>query len=115
MTGTTTRRKALSPELEQEVLAGWPSLPLEARVLWLKVLGSFLAPNAPLLEALEDLDAGQSPPAESATAMLAMTGPPPARSDRDWHKTIGMFADDPVMDAILEAGHRIREAERMLE
>ena len=30
----------------------------------------------------------------------------------DWQKTFGMFAGDPVMKEIIEAGQRIREEDR---
>jgi len=52
-------------------------------------------------------------PTNPMVAALAMTGPP--RRTKDWHRTIGMFADDPLIDAITEAGRRIREAERNSE
>jgi hypothetical protein len=31
---------------------------------------------------------------------------------KDWRSTLGMFADDPVMQEIDEEGRRIREADR---
>ena len=31
---------------------------------------------------------------------------------KDWRSTVGMFAGDPVMKAIIEEGKRIREADR---
>lgn len=31
---------------------------------------------------------------------------------KDWRSTIGMFAGDPVMERIREAGRKIREADR---
>lgn len=34
--------------------------------------------------------------------------PPP----KDWQRTVGMFRNDPVMAEIIEAGRRIREADR---
>jgi len=40
---------------------------------------------------------------------------PPTRRPKDWRRTVGMFADDPIMDGIIEAGRRIREAERTTE
>jgi len=36
--------------------------------------------------------------------------PEPGR--HDWRKTFGMFAGDPVMKEIIDAGRRIREQER---
>ena len=35
---------------------------------------------------------------------------PPGRDD--WQKTFGMFAGDPVMKEIIDAGRRIREEDR---
>jgi hypothetical protein len=37
-------------------------------------------------------------------------GTQPSRDD--WQKTFGMFAGDPVMKEIIEAGRRIREEDR---
>ncbi len=37
-------------------------------------------------------------------------GTQPGRDD--WQKTFGMFAGDPVMKEIIEAGRRIREEDR---
>jgi hypothetical protein len=31
---------------------------------------------------------------------------------KDWRSTLGMFADDPIMNEIDEEGRRIREADR---
>ena len=31
---------------------------------------------------------------------------------KDWRRTVGMFEGDPVMKEIIEAGRRIREADR---
>ena len=31
---------------------------------------------------------------------------------KDWRSTLGMFADDPIMQEIDEEGHRIRETGR---
>ena len=31
---------------------------------------------------------------------------------KDWRRTVGMFADDPVMAEITEAGRQIREEDR---
>jgi hypothetical protein len=31
---------------------------------------------------------------------------------KDWRSTLGMFADDPIMQEIDEEGRRIREADR---
>lgn len=39
--------------------------------------------------------------------------PPASTAGRDdWQKTFGMFAGDPVMKEIIEAGQRIREQDR---
>jgi hypothetical protein len=35
-----------------------------------------------------------------------------AKAKPDWRSTLGMFADDPVMQEIDEEGRRIREADR---
>jgi hypothetical protein len=37
---------------------------------------------------------------------------PPAEPAKDWRSTIGMFANDPIMKEIQEAGQKIREADR---
>ena len=31
---------------------------------------------------------------------------------KDWRRTVGMFADDPIMAEIIEAGRQIREEDR---
>ncbi len=36
----------------------------------------------------------------------------PGAGKKDWRSTLGMFADDPVMQEIDEEGRRIREADR---
>jgi tetrahydromethanopterin S-methyltransferase subunit B len=44
-----------------------------------------------------------------------LVGAKPASSQPgrdDWQKTIGMFAGDPVMKEIIEAGRQIREDDR---
>jgi len=97
--------------------------PPNARTVWLKVLDTLLPPDATLLQVLDDLEA--NPPHESAeSAQTAVTGSaaarlamidPPTRRPKDWRRTVGMFADDPIMDGIIEAGRRIREAERTTE
>ncbi len=115
----------LPPEIEQEVLALWPSLQPSARTVWLKVLDTLLPPDAGLLQVLDQLEANPLPASaasvntvpsgsESPIARLAMSGPPTHRA-KDWRRTVGMFADDPVMEGIIEAGSRIREAERTAE
>jgi hypothetical protein len=35
-----------------------------------------------------------------------------AEEKKDWRSTIGMFANDPIMKEIQEAGQKIREADR---
>ncbi len=37
---------------------------------------------------------------------------PPLSEPLDWRSTVGMFANDPVMKEIQEAGQRIREEDR---
>lgn len=37
------------------------------------------------------------------------SAPPPAK---DWRSTIGMFANDPHWDEVVEEGRKIREADR---
>jgi hypothetical protein len=37
---------------------------------------------------------------------------PPTAPAQDWRSTIGMFANDPIMKEIDEAGRKIREADR---
>ena len=34
------------------------------------------------------------------------------KRSKDWRRTIGIFADDPVMAEIFDRGREIREAER---
>lgn len=41
--------------------------------------------------------------------LMARVPPEPVK---DWRSTIGMFANDPVMKEIQEAGQKIREADR---
>jgi len=122
----TTHATTLDPALEQEVLALWPTLSTQERTLWLRVFDTLLPQDATLRAALaigepdgpadsvgtED-DAVRSP--QAAIERLALQGSPPPRPYRDWQATIGMFANDPIMDAILDAGRRIREAERTEE
>lgn len=31
---------------------------------------------------------------------------------KDWRRTVGMFDDDPIMEAIIEEGKRIRDEDR---
>ena len=35
--------------------------------------------------------------------------------DRDWHSTVGMFADDPEFEEIVRLGREYREEERRRE
>ena len=50
---------------------------------------------------------------EQLVEQLALTKPPASQPGRDdWQKTFGMFAGDPVMKEIIEAGRRIREEDR---
>ncbi|MDQ2806257.1 MAG: hypothetical protein M3Z04_04950 [Chloroflexota bacterium] len=115
----------LPPEIEQEVLALWSSLQPSARTVWLKVFDTLLPPDAGLLQVLDQLEAtpppgsaGSDNPApavgESAIARLAMIDPP-TRRPKDWRRTVGMFANDPIMEGIIAASNRIREAERTPE
>src|SRR5437868_4241307 len=43
---------------------------------------------------------------------LGLTDTPPAPPSNGWRETVGMFDHDPIMLEILEAGRRIREADR---
>ena len=44
---------------------------------------------------------------------LLQAKPAPVQPGRDdWQRTFGMFAGDPVMKEIVEAGQRIREEDR---
>ncbi|MBS0261675.1 MAG: hypothetical protein JSS02_06920 [Planctomycetes bacterium] len=44
---------------------------------------------------------------------LMQTGSVPTQPSRDdWRRTFGMFAGDPVMKEIIEAGNRLREEDR---
>jgi len=47
---------------------------------------------------------------EAVAHILAQSTP--GAGKKDWRSTLGMFADDPVMQAIDEEGRRIREADR---
>lgn len=50
---------------------------------------------------------------EQEVAILARMHPDQsAVKDKNWRSTVGMFADDPVMKEIIEAGHAIREQDR---
>ena len=42
--------------------------------------------------------------------LLAQSTSPPAT--QGWRSTLGMFADDPIMQEIDEEGRKIREADR---
>jgi hypothetical protein len=45
---------------------------------------------------------------------LLQEKPPSAQPGRDdWKRTFGMFAGDPIMKEIIEAGKRIREDDRL--
>ena len=48
---------------------------------------------------------------EDAVAHLLSQSAPDAGT-KDWRSTLGMFADDPVMQEIDAAGRRIRAADR---
>lgn len=42
-----------------------------------------------------------------------LTKPPTSEPGRDdWRRTFGMFAGDPVMKEIIDAGQRVREEDR---
>lgn len=49
---------------------------------------------------------------EQNLLLLAMRGTRPAPPVGGWEATVGMFADDPMMDRIIETGRQIRESER---
>ena len=50
---------------------------------------------------------------EQLVDQLVLAKPTSSQPSRDdWQKTIGMFAGDPVMKEIIEAGQRIREDDR---
>lgn len=34
------------------------------------------------------------------------------KADSDWRATLGMFADDPIMKAIIDEGRKIRQLDR---
>lgn len=36
----------------------------------------------------------------------------PSGRTKDWRRTVGMFAGDPIMKEIIEEGRRIREEDR---
>jgi len=41
-----------------------------------------------------------------------LTQPSAQVTSNDWRSTVGMFADDPVMDTIQAEGQRLRQSER---
>ncbi len=47
-----------------------------------------------------------------ATVAQLLSQSAPVAGKKDWRSTLGMFADDPVMQEIDEEGQRIREADR---
>jgi hypothetical protein len=47
---------------------------------------------------------------ETVAQLLSQSGSAVAKTD--WRSTLGMFADDPIMQEIDEEGRRIREADR---
>jgi hypothetical protein len=49
---------------------------------------------------------------EQKVAELASQQNPAPRRKKDWRSTVGMFADDPIMDEIIEEGRKIREQDR---
>jgi tetrahydromethanopterin S-methyltransferase subunit B len=50
---------------------------------------------------------------EQLVDQLLQANPVAAQPGRDdWQKTFGLFAGDPVMEEIIEAGRRIREEDR---
>lgn len=51
---------------------------------------------------------------EQPVDQLLRTKPPSQPGRDDWLGTFGMFAGDPVMKEIIEAGRRIREEDRRL-
>jgi hypothetical protein len=52
---------------------------------------------------------------EHLMSQLLQVKPRSAQPNRDaWKTTFGMFAGDPVMKEIIEAGQRIREEDRRL-
>ena len=50
------RQPTLPAATEQELIALWPSLSYEVRDLYFKILDALLPEDAPLLEALEELE-----------------------------------------------------------
>jgi hypothetical protein len=50
---------------------------------------------------------------EELVGQLLLAKAPSAQPGRDdWNRTFGMFAGDPVMKEVIEAGQRIREEDR---
>jgi hypothetical protein len=49
---------------------------------------------------------------KSGMEVTFLPSPPEATSKRSWRDTVGMFADDPDFQAMVEAGRGIREADR---
>ena len=47
------QRTSIPPDLEQELLARWPTLPATEHSLWLRVLGALLPPDAHVLMQLK--------------------------------------------------------------
>jgi hypothetical protein len=44
--------------------------------------------------------------------LMAKTESNGPAGSKDWRSTIGMFADDPFWDEVVEEGRKIREADR---
>jgi hypothetical protein len=50
---------------------------------------------------------------KSGMLITIMPEPAGSRGIRSWRDTVGMFADDPHFDEMVEAGRAIREADRL--
>jgi hypothetical protein len=48
------------------------------------------------------------------TVALLLSQSDSAVAKKDWHSTLGLFADEPIMKEIDKEGRRIREADRQL-
>ncbi len=99
-----------APALPEALLAAWRDLTPRHQALVLALIEALAA---------EDRARAQHPDAErvpdgraAAIDALAMRGPAPTPEPDAWLHSVGMFSDNAVMDAIWEAGSRIRAAER---
>jgi len=49
---------------------------------------------------------------KTGSTIMILPEPDPAPPTKDWRRTVGMFADDPDFEEMVQAGRAIREADR---